>query len=168
MNKIKFINSRMDAQWAFKLTDGRMIEVLKMDGKFAISFDTPFNLATGEIFDKKDGKNHEYALTLNHLKMNGLGEVVCCYDEYDVDLGDVTTLTERMVNKICKEFAEHGFNVTPQAIWNNYGCWRGSLKSGYRDDANGYHLFTPCGGNPLSFRATNLIDGLDWQTTYIY
>ena len=168
MNKIKFINSRMDAQWAFKLTDGRMIEIVGLDGKFAIKYDTPFNLATGEIFDEKDVKPIDFAITLNHLKQNGLGDTIYCYDKYDVDLGDVTTLTDKMVDKICKEFADNGFKVTPQAIWHNYDSWVGDLKSGYRDEQNGYHLFTPCGCNPLSFRATNLMDCLDWQTTYVY
>ena len=42
----------------------------------------------------------------------------------------------------------------------------GDLKSGYRDEKNGYHLFTPCGCNPLSLRATSLEKELDWQTTY--
>ena len=42
------------------------------------------------------------------------------------------------------------------------------LKSGYRDEKNGYHLFTPCGCNPLSFRVSSLEPELDWQITYEY
>ena len=46
-------------------------------------------------------------------------------------------------------------------------AWSLGGKSGYRDDANGYHLFTPCGDNPLCFRLSTLDKRLDWQTTYI-
>lgn len=64
-------------------------------------------------------------------------------------------------------FKKRGFNVTKEAIIHNFSCWHGSLKSGYRDEANGYHLFTPCGGNPLSFTLTSLHPtAADWQTTY--
>ena len=41
-------------------------------------------------------------------------------------------------------------------------------KSGYCDDTNNYHLFTPCGCNPLSFRATSLPTQCGyWQYTYV-
>ena len=36
-----------------------------------------------------------------------------------------------------------------------------------RDDGNGYHLFSPCGCNPLSVRLSTLHDLCsDWQVTY--
>lgn len=73
------------------------------------------------------------------------------------------------INVVIKFFKKKGYNVTKEAIMHNYSCWRGSLKSGYRDEENGYHLFTPCGGNPLSFRLTSLHPtASDWQTTYEY
>lgn len=55
---------------------------------------------------------------------------------------------------------------TREAVLHNFRAWSGDLKSGFRDDRNGYHLFTPCGCNPLSFRATSLEPELDWQKTY--
>ena len=48
---------------------------------------------------------------------------------------------------------------------HNYEAWKNDLKSGYRDDENGYFLFTPCGMNGLRFNATELV-GEDWQETY--
>ena len=37
-----------------------------------------------------------------------------------------------------------------------------------RDEENGYHLFTPCGGNPFDLRATTLEECCaDWQITYL-
>jgi len=77
-------------------------------------------------------------------------------------------LTMESFNKIIAEFREHGFNVTVEALRHNYSAWLGDLKSGYRDEKNGYFLFTPCGCNPLSFRASSLDSRLDWQTTYEY
>lgn len=75
-------------------------------------------------------------------------------------------LTGKWIRQFIQEFKEHGFNVTRDAIIHNFSCWMGDLKSGYRDEKNGYHLFTPCGCNPLSLRATSLEKELDWQTTY--
>lgn len=68
---------------------------------------------------------------------------------------------------IQKEFIDNGFNVTMEALRHNYEAWYYDLKSGYRDEENGYHLFSPCGCNPLSFSASELIEGNDWQITYV-
>lgn len=74
---------------------------------------------------------------------------------------------EGFLDGIAKEFKEHGFNVTIEALRHNFNAWRADLKSGYRDEENGYHLFTPCGCNPLSFRCSSLEeDCKDWQITY--
>ena len=68
-----------------------------------------------------------------------------------------------------KEFKDNGLNVTKEAIMHNYQAWRFDEKSGYRDEENNYHLFSPCGCNPLSFRATTLHEKCaDWQHTYTY
>lgn len=175
MAKIKFIASRKDAQWSFLLGDGRLIEVLGFEG-FSIKYDTPFSLETGEIIKRdpswpRSGESlpnyvPEGYTTLNNLKAQGLGDTVYCYDEYDIDLGRPRRLTRKDVDTMCDEFRENGFDVTPEAIMHNFSAWQGDLKSGYRDEKNGYHLFSPCGCNDLSFRATTLDGRLDWQTTY--
>lgn len=71
------------------------------------------------------------------------------------------------VAAICALFKEHGFNVTAEAVEHNREAWSFDEKSGYRDEANGYHLFSPCGCNPFSVRAIELEDGTtDHLTTY--
>ena len=84
----------------------------------------------------------------------------------DIAWGDFDELVKKLdVPAIVKEFADHGFVVSKKAIIHNFGAWLGDLKSGYRDRT--CHLFTPCGCNPLSFRATELYPACsDWQTTY--
>ena len=176
MAKIKFIASRKDAQWSFLLNDGRLIEVLGFD-EFPIRYDTPFSLETGEIIERSKEWPHygkdlpdyvpEGYTTLNNLKAQGLGKTVYCYDEYEIMVGRPKRMTEKMLESILVEFKEHGFNVTKEAVLHNYSCWADDFKSGYRDDANGYHLFSPCGCNDLRFAASTLDSRLDWQTTYM-
>lgn len=90
---------------------------------------------------------------------------------YDIDLPSVERFGDKLTaedfDSIMEEFAQAGFNVTWEALYHNYSAWLGDLKSGYRDEKNGYHLFSPCGCNPLSFRVSELRDDCsDWQTTY--
>ena len=169
MAKIKFIASRKDAQWSFRLNDGRLIEILGFDA-FSIRYDTPFSLETGEIIERDPawpvGYIPEGYTTLNKLKAQGLGDTVYCFDEYDVNMKFPRALSEKKIKAICNEFMEHGFNVTPRAVVHNFNNWLMGYKCGYRDEENGYHLFTPCGGNPFSLRATTLDDRVDWQATY--
>ena len=92
-----------------------------------------------------------------------------CHDIYPQGFADrfnKPRLTNELIKEIQAEFKEYGFDVTEKAIHHNWNAWRSDLKSGYRDEKNGYHLFTPCGCNPLSFRATSLEPELDWQETY--
>jgi hypothetical protein len=69
------------------------------------------------------------------------------------------------VKEVIKEFEANGFNVTEEAIIHNFEAWKSDYKSGYKDESNGYFLFTPCGCNALRFNATELTDE-DWQKTY--
>lgn len=71
------------------------------------------------------------------------------------------------IKNIIKFFKKNGFNVTEEAIKHNLEAYKYDMKSGYRDEKNGYHLFTPCAHNPLSFRLTSLNKNCDWQTTYV-
>ncbi len=169
MKQLRFIKNRKDAQWAFQLTDGRMFEVLNKEGKLLLRYDTPINLATGEIGEKQPSMNiPEGFTTLNKLKEEGKGETVYCYDEYDIDLGMPKTMTIRRAVRLAGEFKKHGFNVSSAAIMHNFEAWKGGWKVGYRDQERGYHLFSPCGGNPFSLRATTLEECCsDWQKTYM-
>ena len=166
MKELKIVTDKSECQWGYEVEKGRIIVICDNDGKHPIRWDTKFNLKYGTIFENGDEVDTEHAITLNLLAINGIGREVHCYDEYDVNLGWIKTLSDKKVKEIRKEFAENGFHVTEEAIMHNYKCWKGDFKSGYRDDENGYHLFTPCGHNPFSLRATTLVKGLDWQDTY--
>lgn len=88
------------------------------------------------------------------------------YREYDIDLPGVRELTPERAHDIVDEFFAHDIPVTLDAIMHNYAAWKADFKSGYRGE--GFHLFTPCGCNDLSFRATTLDPSCDdWQQTYM-
>ena len=173
MDKIKFVKSRFETTQGWQLTDGRIIDIDSLDWNYG----KPFNLETGEIdntfyppkkYKGKDGLP-DYApdgyTTLNNLKAQGNGHEVHCYDECDMVLGERPDLGR--MDDIIAIFKEQGFNVTKEAILHNFNAWCADLKSGYRDEENGYHLFTPCGHNPFILRATTLHPLCDdWQTTY--
>ena len=95
-------------------------------------------------------------------------EGTCIEKQYNIYFPeDKTLLTTSDINTMIKEFKDNGLNVTKEAIMHNYQAWRFDQKSGYRDEDNGYHLFTPCGCNPMSFRASSLHTKCeDWQQTY--
>lgn len=69
------------------------------------------------------------------------------------------------LEEVIKEFKTNGFNVTEEAIMHNFEAWRDDCKSGFKDEENGYFLFTPCGCNNLYFIACELT-GVEWQKTY--
>lgn len=75
-----------------------------------------------------------------------------CYEDFDI-------------KEVINEFKDNGFNVTEEAIIHNFDAWKSDFKSGYKDEENGYFLFTPCGCNALRFNAT-VLTGDDWQETY--
>lgn len=100
---------------------------------------------------------------LNDLKREGLLEAKYPYRQFEVYPEDGQSLEGVLLS-----FKSEGFNVTREAIAHNYEAWSMDMKSGYRDEKNGYHLFTPCGCNPLSFRLSTLHPiAEDWQRTYI-
>lgn len=176
MKQFRFIENRKDAQWSFQLSDGRLIEVMTLEGKFVFKYDTPINLETREIGEQptyspvaSDDKHlPDGFTTLNQLTKKKLGKTVYCYDEHDICLGYKPNMTIKKSIRIAKQFQKNGFMVTPQAIMHNYDAWKVGWKVGYRDEKNGYHLFTPCGGNPFDLRATTLEECCtDWQQTYI-
>ncbi len=169
MKKIKFIESRKDAQWGFQLNDGRIIEVMSKEGNFLLKYDTPFSLETGEIYNIKEQAPEGVSLTtLNDLLREKKGVTVYCYDEYDINLGYIKNMTIKKSLALAKDFHKHGFMVSPRAIMHNFEAWKAGWKVGYRDEKRGYHLFSPCGGNPFSLRATTLEECCsDWQKTYL-
>lgn len=60
--------------------------------------------------------------------------------------------TPRRVADVVAEFAKHGVTVSAEAITHNWEAWALEEKSGFNDDLNGIHVFTPYGDcNDLSF-----------------
>lgn len=109
---------------------------------------------------------------LNALVKEGIIKIEPFFKEHEVYLDKYPhcdtrrKLNGKKIDAILKEFREHGFNVTLEAIMHNYCAWLEDRKSGYLDKENSYHLFTPCGCNPLRFNATTLFETCDWQETY--
>ena len=117
------------------------------------------------IAEREEYKNSTLP-TINDLK-DIIKEGTCIERQYKIFLLKKQNLSEQDFKNIQKEFAENGFNVTINALKHNYQAWLCDMKSGYRDEKNNYHLFSPCGCNPLSFRASTLHHQCeDWQQTY--
>lgn len=155
--EFKIVKSERDCQRGVKLNDGRVIVIwgLKEDEIF-LRFDDTILL---------DGK----ITTCNDIIAEGKGVEVFGYKQYYIETKSKypKKLSKTAIKEIIKEFKKNGFCVTESAIRHNFECWQEDLKSGFRDSKNGYHLFTPCGCNRLSFTATELREGLeDWQKTY--
>lgn len=128
-----------------------------------IKFDCKVDLIKGEYLDSSDEGYKDSGLpTLNDLCEMSVVAQSFPYREYDiypkVKNGQIN------VDSIIKEFSENGFDVSRKAIEHNFDAWRRDEKSGYR--GKGYHLFSPCGCNPLRLSATSLSRLCDWQITY--
>ena len=169
MKELKIVKSRKDCQWGYQIAEGKILVICDKDGEYQLMWDTPFSIESGIIFDNEneiDAFDKGRTLTLTALSANKIGKQTHNYEEYCIRVGEVKSLTNKDVKEICKQFKRYGFNVTEHAVLTNFANWRSGYKSGYRDDANGYHLFTPCGLNPFSLTATTLVEGVDWQDTY--
>jgi hypothetical protein len=103
------------------------------------------------------------------VKQGIIKEITCIEKQYDINFpSNKHSLTADDFDNVIAEFKANGFNVTKEALQHNYDAWKKDYKSGYCDDTNNYHLFTPCGCNPLSFRATSLHPQCGyWQYTYV-
>lgn len=145
------------------LPDGSMVDV------YAVRYDSKVDIVNKKfisIFD--DGYDVCDLPTFNDLYAKGqlVKEGSCIENTYDY-YTNKNWLSDDDIDSIIQEFKENGFNITKHAIFYNYSAWLVDEKSGYRDEENNYHLFSPCGCNPLSFRATTLHEKCkDWQTTY--
>ncbi len=174
-DKIYFVKDRSETQKGVQLNDGRIISLYNKYNKFYLRYDFVLDLDKGIII-KKDGeltladKNKGYT-TLNELISNKQAKDVNCYDCLDFDMDvymDDPQLDKKVTaKKIIKFFRDNGYKVTPKAVNWCFENWKSGFKSGYRDQKNGYHLFNPCGDNPLSIRLTTLNPLCEnWQETY--
>ena len=147
------------------LPDGSMVDV------YAVNYGCKVDIENKLYLSMYDEGYQECELpTFNDLYAKGImpEEGSCIEKTYSIKFGcRKRKLSDSDINKMIKEFKANGLNVTREAILHNYEAWLYDEKSGYRDEENGYHLFSPCGCNPLSFRATTLHEKCeDWQHTY--
>ena len=164
VKKLALLQDKQDCELGVRIEQG-IIPIFSFEKGMSIHWDMPIEIVGNEIL--VHDKPNENTTTLNQLNSEGkIIEETRPFNEYDVYLGYPNELTRDDIVRIRIEFAEHGFDVTEEAIMHNYNAWIADLKSGYRDDENNYHLFTPCGCNPLSFRASELDNRVDWQETY--
>lgn len=116
------------------------------------------------VFYFADSEVHKELPTLGDLVSCGV--LTECLDYKSVDLNYHNRPSKISVKNVQKFFKAQGFNVTEEAILHNFQGYLTGYKCGYRDEVNGYHLFTPSRLNNLSFRLTSLSEFTDWQTTY--
>lgn len=102
--------------------------------------------------------------TIESLIKKGVGAFKFGYAEHSFTYAEEDPKVN--TDEVIKFFKSVGYNVTEAAILHNYIAWKQGFKSGFLDEQNGYHLFTPCGGNLLRFTLTSLCPAADWQTTY--
>ena len=162
----QFYHDSSEVERGVQLPDGRIVPVF-LNGALVVSFDQCLDLEKQIAYPV--GVKVVGLRTLNDWLKYG-GKEVWLYDKFNYD-GDgdwyPEELLESGVEEVQSFFAEHGYHVTKEAIMFCFNAWYSGAKSGYRDEANGYHLFTPCGWiNPLSFRLSSLDSRLEWQTTY--
>ena len=166
MRKFQFLKEK--EYRVFELPNGKWVDV------YSCKYNCKVDLENDSFISSSDEDYEESNLPImEDLVEQGIVKVVSCIERtFDIDdvyqnRFRVKNLSEKKIQTIINKFKKNGFNVTKEAIMHNFSCWMGDLKSGYRDEKNNYHLFSPCGCNPLSFRATTLHPKCeDWQTTY--
>ena len=174
----KIYTNREEARKAGVLASGVYFRVKETGAPVFIKtlYDGRIDLPGGRFFLPGEHAGLEYP-TVNELLAQGVLEEKTIYREADVTLEEfrscrdaearALSLSGRHICEVIRRFAEAGFNVSREAIVHNYQAWIADFKSGYRDDKGGYYLATPCGCNPLSFRATSLEEETQaWQQTY--
>ena len=185
--KIKFVDSRFDTQRGVQLNDGRIITLMDENEHLYLRYDCVLDLENGsfdpDVTAHWNDNEEEYKKTLNYLIQNKLAKEVQCYDkcDYNTDIYPndfiksskinddeyVHKKVEQKAKEIQMFFKANGYDVDRYGIEHNIYWWLADSKSGYRNEQKGYHLFSPCGCNPLSVRLTTLNDRCsDWQTTY--
>lgn len=152
--KIEIINNTDNFSFWLETSDGRKLNV-------PYKYDNRIDLENLVLYGYKET---DFYPEINELVAKGI--VKFAYPYKQVNYNFKTHRNKINVETIIKFFKKNGFNVTKEAILHNFNAYLCDMKSGYRDDVNDYHLFTPCGCNPLSFRLTSLNKNCDWQETY--
>lgn len=155
----------------------RHFRIMGNDERKEFWFETPVGIKIDlprKYTNRIDLKNHLYYFadsksgmefpTLNDLTRDKVLKI--CYDYKIVDLDYKGYPKKISIDRVQRYFKKQGYNVTEDAIKHNFNAYTYGMKSGYRDEENGYHLFTPCNLNPLTFSLTTLSKFTNWQTTY--
>lgn len=182
MKKLHFVTDKSQTQRGVQLKDGRIISLYDKDNHFYLRYDDVIDLKRGVIVrplkhynassdDMTEKELDKGYTTLNRLfAENAIKKVDCLNNvDYDRNIYPYSKNVKSRLDpvKIQAYFKKHGYNITIYAINHQIDNWMQGLKSGYRDEENGYHLFTPCGCNPFSISCSTLNDlASDWQTTY--
>ena len=159
MKKFKYL--RTPNYQTFLLPNGKMVDV------YCVLYNSKVDLENGSyIPSTSENFNSSTLPTFNDLVRDNIVKVISCVESFSVDFDeDITYLTEEDFINTQNKFKDNGFNVSLTALKHNYEAWLNDFKSGYR--GKNYHLFTPCGCNPLSFRVSTLHKKCkNWQTTY--
>lgn len=164
MKECVFVPSDAVLANGYRLDDGRLIDLDKLNWRY----DAMFDINTGEI-----DANSRNLVNLNMLIKGGRVKEEHCYQEEHCYIGEVHQgLNEEeyaeLVERIQKDFRSKGYEVSTRALNYVLTGYRSGLKSAYRDEENGVHLFVACWENPLNVVLTTLHEKCkDWQTTYI-
>lgn len=160
MKNFKYL--KVPSYQTFLLPSGQMVNV------YDVLYSSKADLERGTYLPSTDDNYKKSPLpTFSDLVRLGLVSVISCVDSFEITFGeDVRTLTAKDLQHVKDQFKSKGFDISLRALRHNYYAWLSDFKSGYR--GRGYHLFTPCGCNPLSFRVTTLHKSCrSWQDTYI-
>lgn len=160
---VEFVSSAAETTRGEQLPDGRIVNIYRKDGTIH-KYDRAFDLKTGELYPEGE-------FPLGSVRLNDLHTTeVHCYKEaryYEEKYVDEVTVGPRLVKKIQKFFEQEGYKVKKEAIEHCLHSWELDMKSGYRDEEGGYHLFMPCCHNPLAITLSTLHPACaDWQETY--
>lgn len=168
----KIITDREEARRAALITGMHFVRTADGLRMYLPTFRYDYPVDLDALVQYAPGENDTLP-TINDLLKEGLVSIERDFREYEVfpegfeDRFTAPPMTGARIRAIIDEFREHGFNVTRAAIVHNFKAWYNDRKSGYLDEKNGYHLFSPCGSNELRFSATSLSEDLSWQDTYV-
>lgn len=146
---------RKPSSRCFMTNDGRLFDFMRYDTKVDLEHGYCIGIDSGITYKLCKFK------TISELVKDDIVYECVPYREYTI------SPTTRPINfdAIVSEFKANGFNVSKVALIHNYNAWLNDYKSGYR--GKDFHLFSPCGCNPLRFSATTLhATCTEWQQTY--
>ena len=179
-----------ETDWMIVFTDkapedlrGKKLPIFGPDRRIVIRFDAKLNLKDKVVVERTDPEYDNCdGVEINELvrqgiveewhpsvKERGLYKEAYLFDALSKEKFVIIDECGKSPNydAIIRYFAERGFNVSRKALEYCFDAWRGDFKSAYRDEANGVHVFVPCGCNPFNITISELHESCkNWQKTY--